>query len=352
MVSGGGVPSGRGRAGLYLGAAAVLGLVTWLDYATGYEFGFFIFYFVPVALAAWYGSRRAGLAIAVAAGVCWYLSDRLSHTPYSRAYLAYWETFMRMASFVTTALTLSQIRRDLRKREELLDVVSHDLRAPLGALVGQAQVLGRRAGGDSFLAARVESILRCASRMDTMIEDLLDAARQESHQLRLQVEPLDVGSYLAELLERFAPVLEADRVRLARGAAGSLVAHVDPARLDRIVLNLLTNALKFSPPDGPVELGAAAADGWVTISVADHGPGIPSADLAHVFDRFYRGKATAARGGLGIGLYSVRLLVEAHGGTVGVESGRQGGTTIRVALPAAPELGAAQSIAGPEGQGA
>jgi signal transduction histidine kinase len=346
------VTTGMTRAVPYAGAAALLAVVTWLDYVTGYEFGFFIFYFVPVALAAWYGSRRAGLAMAIAAGACWYLSDRLSHTPYTRAYLVYWETFMRVASFATTALTLSQIRSDLRKREELLDVVSHDLRAPLGALVGQAQVLGQRVAGDTFLAARVEAILRCASRMDTMIEDLLDSAREASHQLHLQLEPVDVGAYLTELLERCAPVLEVGRVRLGLGAAGGLVALADPGRLDRILLNLLTNALKYSPPECQVELSAKAAGGWITITVADHGPGIPSGDLAHVFDRFYRGQRTAARGGLGIGLYSVRLLVEAHGGTIRVESGHQGGTTIQVALPVPPQPGSGQAHRAPGAPGA
>jgi signal transduction histidine kinase len=326
----------RPRALLYAGAAAVLALVTWLDYVTGYELGFFAFYFAPVALAAWYGTRRAGVAVAIAAGACWYLSDTLTHHPYSNPYLIYWETFMRLVSFLVTALTLSQIHGDLRKREELLDVVSHDLRAPLGALVGQAEVLGRRAGGDAFVAARVGAILRCASRMETMIEDLLDSARTESHQLRLQLEPVDVGAYLAELLERCAPVLETGRVRLVLPGPGSLVALADPGRLDRIVLNLLTNALKYSPQECPVVLTATVGGGGIAIRVADQGPGIPAADLPRIFDRFYRGQRTAARGGLGIGLYSVRLLVEAHGGAVRVESGPRGGTTIQVTLPVAP----------------
>jgi signal transduction histidine kinase len=334
--------TGRTRAALYVGAAALLAVVTWLDYITGYEFGFFVFYFAPVALAAWYGTRRAGLAIAIAAGVCWYLSDRLSQHPYSNAYLIYWETFMRLVSFLTTALTLSQIRGDLRKREELLDVVSHDLRSPLGALVGQAQVLGKRAGGDAFVRARVESILRCASRMDTMIEDLLDSTRQESHQLRLQLEPVDVGVYLTELLERCASVLDGGRVRLALEGGRSLVARVDPGRLDRIMLNLVGNALKYSPSESQVDVTVAGSDAWVTVTVADHGPGIPRADLAHVFDRFYRGQRTAAQGGLGIGLYSVRLLVQAHHGTVRVESGPTRGTTIQIALPASPETSSRQ----------
>jgi signal transduction histidine kinase len=332
----------RLRASLYAGAAVLLAVITWLDYATGYELGFFVFYFIPVALTAWYASRAAGLAFSVASGICWFLSDRLSHHPYSNAFLIYWETFMRLVSYLTMALTLSHIRNDLRQREELLDVVSHDLRAPLGALVGQATVLGKKAGGDAFVAARVEAILRSAARMDTMIEDLLDSARKASHQLRLQVVPVDVGAHLSDLLERSASLLEIDRVRLALDGAGGLLARADPSRLDRIVLNLLSNALKYSPPEQPVELTAAASGAWVTIRVADHGPGIPGEDLPHVFDRFYRGKRTAARGGLGIGLYSVRFLVEAQGGTVRVESGREGGTTFQVALPAAAEPGREQ----------
>lgn len=332
---------------LYAGTPALLAVITWADYVTGYELGFFVFYFAPVALVAWYGSRTAGLAYAIVAGICWYLSDRLSHHPYSNALLIYWETFMRLVSFLTTALTLSQIRGDLRKREELLDVISHDLRAPLGALVGQSQALAKRAGGDRFISARVDAILRCASRMNTMIDDLLDSARKESHQLHPRLEPVHVGCYLSELLERCSSVLEGGRIRLVVESGGSLVARADPSRLDRIVLNLLLNALKYSPPESPVELVAHGEDGWVSIRVADHGPGIPGADLPYVFDRFYRGQRTIARGGLGIGLYSVRLLVEALGGTVRAEQGRTEGSTFVVTFPAAA---GPQSTPLPEGE--
>jgi signal transduction histidine kinase len=318
---------------VYGGASVLLAAITSIDYATGYELGLFVFYFIPVALAAWYGSRGAGIVFAIASGVCWYLSDRLTLHPYSNAYLIYWETLMRLVSYLTTALTLSHIRGDLRQREEVLHVVSHDLRAPLGALVGQARLLRGRAGGDDFAAARLDAILRSASRMDSMIEDLLDSARKESRQLRLQARPIDVGAYLSELIERNGAALEVDRIRLTRDGE-RLVALADADRLERIVLNLLSNALKYSPPERPVDLRAAASDGFVTISVADQGPGIPAEDLPHVFEPFYRGLKTAARGGLGIGLYSVRILVEAHGGTVRAEPGREGGTTFHVALPA------------------
>ena len=85
-------------------------LIGWLDYITGYEFGFFIFYFIPVAIAAWYCGPKDGISVAVASAICWYLSDHFTHHPYSRAYFIYWEMFMRLLSFLTTSMTLSKIR--------------------------------------------------------------------------------------------------------------------------------------------------------------------------------------------------------------------------------------------------
>jgi hypothetical protein len=102
-----------------LGTAAVLVFTTWLDYVTGYELGFFIFYFIPVSLAAWLVGRRAGVAIALASGACWFLSDRMASHPYSNALFIYWETAMRLTSYLTTALTLARIRADTVAREQL-----------------------------------------------------------------------------------------------------------------------------------------------------------------------------------------------------------------------------------------
>ncbi len=98
---------------------AILLLLGWLDYITGYEFGFFIFYFIPVSISAWYCGRKSGLVIAVASALCWYVSDLSTHHAYSRAYFVYWEMFMRLISFLTTALTLSRIRAFVLSEERL-----------------------------------------------------------------------------------------------------------------------------------------------------------------------------------------------------------------------------------------
>jgi K+-sensing histidine kinase KdpD len=110
----------RHRTTAMLVSAGILIVLCILDYVTGYEFGFFIFYFIPVSIAAWYGGRKESIVMAFTCGICWYLADRLSHHPYSRSYFIYWETFMRLVSFLTTSLTLSRIRAMVLKEENLI----------------------------------------------------------------------------------------------------------------------------------------------------------------------------------------------------------------------------------------
>jgi signal transduction histidine kinase len=318
-----------------VGSAALLAAITWVDYATGYELGLFVFYFLPVGLAAWFGSRAAGLSFAVAAAACWYAADRLALHPYSNALFIYWETFMRLVSYFTTALTLSSIRRHVREREDLLHVVSHDLRAPLAAVVGQAQILRRRTPDDAWVTARADAILRAASRMDAMVEDLLDSARLEAGGLRLALERVDLEDFLDELLARLGASLEVERVTVTVPRAEGIALQVDPRRLERVIVNLLSNALKFCP-DGAVRLAAERRDGWVVISVSDEGPGIDPADVPRLFTRYHQGRRAPSRDGIGLGLYGARLLVEAHGGRISMQSAPGRGSTFRVELPAAP----------------
>lgn len=98
----------------------VLGCIGWLDYITGYELGFFIFYFIPVAISSWYCGRHLGLQVAFGSAIVWYLSDKYTHHPYSSSYFIYWEMFMRLLSFLTTTMTISRIREMVLNEERLL----------------------------------------------------------------------------------------------------------------------------------------------------------------------------------------------------------------------------------------
>ncbi len=319
---------------LYVTAAAVLGLITWVDSVTDYELGLFVFYFLPVAMAAWWGSRRAGVIFALASGACWYLSDRLSGTPYSHTLYLYWETAMRLVSYLLIAVALGQVRTALRRQQELLRVVSHDLRSPLSALAGQAQLLAARAEAGSWVAARAEALQRATHRMARMIDDLVDAARHDSRRLILDVRPVELEPFLDEVLHRMSAALPCERVDL-RVEGERLSVRADPARLERIVVNLVSNALRYSAAPSRVELRAEPCGRRVVLAVVDHGPGISDDDRAHLFQQYYRGRASAGTEGLGLGLHSVQLLVRAHGGEIRSETTRGGGATFLVELPAA-----------------
>lgn len=231
---------------------------------------------------------------------------------------------------------LEEVQRQSTEREDLLHTVSHDLRTPLTVIQGHAQLLGRvlaKAEQKGVEQRSVDAILTGAKRMNSMIQDLVDSARLESGQLRLDVVPLDLGVFVSNLKERLSTVLETERIRVGAEAALPKVL-ADPNRLERIVTNLLTNALKYSDPGTEVVVSLARRNGEVITSVSDRGPGIPPEERSLIFERFRRTRhARDRREGLGLGLYITWRLVEAHGGRIWVQSEVGKGSTFSFTLP-------------------
>ena len=199
------------------------------------------------------------------------------------------------------------------QQKDLLRVVSHDLRTPLGSVMMQAQILQRTAPPGDPSLRRAEMILRNGLQMQAMINDLVEMARLESGQLELKLQPVDLPAFVGDLKERLAGTLEVGRLRIVCGPELPLVS-ADPERLERVLVNLLTNAMKYSTPPSDVVLEMISAGHAVTITVADHGQGIAKDELPRLFDRFYRARAGRGTPGLGLGLYIAGVLVRAHGG--------------------------------------
>jgi signal transduction histidine kinase len=216
-------------------------------------------------------------------------------------------------------------------RADLVRMLSHDVRTPLSVLVNQAYLAKRRASTAEALRA-AEIVATSARRIAAMIDDLVDAMNLETGQLSLTKRAVDFAEFARELKERLADSLPVERVLLAP-APDLPPVEVDPGRLERIVVNLLANALKYAPEPSPVRLEACSRDGEVLITVHDEGPGIAPEDLPYIFDRFYRSDSVRGTEGLGLGLYICRKLVDAHGGRIWVDSGRTG-SEFHVALPA------------------
>ncbi|MBI2865500.1 MAG: PAS domain S-box protein [Chloroflexi bacterium] len=230
---------------------------------------------------------------------------------------------------------ITERKRTEEFREQYVHTISHDLRNPLTIIQGQAQFLRRAletTGVKEMERRNVEAIITSARRMNAMIQDLVDSARVEAGQLQLERRPVDLKSFMSELLQRGTGVLDVGRVRLEIPADLPPVS-ADPNRLERIITNLLTNALKYSPPGTEVSIVANRTDGEVRVSVTDKGVGIGPDDLPHIFERFYMAKGARKTEGLGLGLYITKMLVEAHGGSVWVESEMGKGSTFHFSLP-------------------
>lgn len=234
-------------------------------------------------------------------------------------------------------VTIAELKQRTEQRDDLLRAVSHDLRSPLQVVVLQASRLARPAEGERGRLG--EAILAAGRRMDRMLRDVADLARLDGGMVRLERRPVALRPAVADLLAQSEGALDAARVTNA--VPEELPAlDADPDQLDRILLNLVGNALKYTA--GAVWIAAAADAGLVRVSVRDEGPGIDPADLPRLFERYYRGHARRGDG-LGLGLFIVRRLVEAHGGRVDVESGPSGSTfafTVPVAARAAPRASA------------
>jgi two-component system sensor histidine kinase BarA len=226
-------------------------------------------------------------------------------------------------------VTIRQLRHTTEQREDLLRAVSHDLRNPLQVVVLQAQRLQRQA--DDHARRPAGAILAASRRMDRMLRDLADAARSEGSGIALTARPVPLRPFVTELLEVSEGAMDAQRVENAVPQELPPVL-ADPDRLDRILANLLGNALKYS--EDRVVIDARPNATHVHVTVSDRGPGIAADDLPRIFDRFYRGQRHEGEG-LGLGLFIVRKLVEAHGGRIWAESRPGEGSTFTFTLPAA-----------------
>jgi len=225
-----------------------------------------------------------------------------------------------------------------RLRTALLSSLSHDMRTPLGAITGAASSLLEDGGGLPEAARRdlVRTILEESTRMNRLIGNLLDMIRLESGALQVQKEwqPLEevVGVALIRLEERLKehPVT----VRLPPDLPLLLM---DGLLVEQVFVNLLENAVKYTPPGAPVEIAAAAGEGAVVVDVADRGPGFPPGEEARVFDKFYRVAGATTVAGVGLGLTICRGIVTAHGGRIWAENRPGGGAAFHFTLPLAAE---------------
>lgn len=219
-------------------------------------------------------------------------------------------------------------------REDVLYTVCHDLKNPLAIVIAQSQILfgALKEKGQATEARAAEIILRSAWRMSQMVDMLMDSVRLESGQAVAVKVPIDLCQAVRDFIEH-QESLHPGRVCLATPCRPVWV-RADRGWIERCLDNLVANALKYSPPESPVGVEVNRSGDCAIVSVTDKGPGIPPREAPLLFRKFYRAPSSSDTPGLGLGLYIARLIVEAHGGRIWVESLEGSGSTFSFSLPA------------------
>jgi signal transduction histidine kinase len=246
---------------------------------------------------------------------------------------------------VMTLHDVSDLLASEREREQFLSIVSHELRTPLTPLKALAQLVRSRmrraqAQGTELdmesLDRNLAAIERQVDRMNGLVNDLLSVSRAEKGPLSMERVSYDLAVVLREVVQRYVDAtLEEGRHEFTVEAPASVPAHGDQSRIEQLLMNLVGNAVKYSPTGGKVRVALLAADGSAEVAISDQGIGIPPDELPKLGHPFVRGAGRAGSfAGMGVGLYVARIVAEAHAGSLGLESDGDGkGTTVRVKLP-------------------
>ena len=226
-----------------------------------------------------------------------------------------------------------------RAREDILAVVSHDLRSPLSSILLRTSML-KRQGENGLSAAEAlgaaEGIARSGHQMRRLIEDLLDAVRIEKGQFRIEIARHDLLEIVEDAVHTVLAAAEAKGIRLEQGLPErACYLRCDRERITQALANLLGNAVKFSPDGAVIEVAVQSSSDSVEISVKDSGPGIAEAELPRLFGRYWQAQSTAQRG-TGLGLFITKSIVEAHGGRIRVASQPGDGALFTISLPREP----------------
>ena len=348
-------------------ASAITILVAFADYFSGVEMSMSILYFVPIAIVTWYVGFAAGLIAALLSAVIWLMNDNiLSNHHYDIRFFAYWNAFVRFCIFTIIAIVISKIKsmfQELAKKNEELDFayrelnrvsheqlelkdkilsnVSHELKTPLTALHGFITILQEGIAGEVNEEQKeyLDIAMRNTMQLNKMIGDLLDATRSESGKLTFSFEVAPITSVAEDIVKVFTNPAARKGIQLKNRIPDELPdVYMDVSRVRQVLINLVDNALKFTPEGGSVTLEAKIHEKTgkhILFTVSDTGIGISVEDMERLFARLYQVKNDTedARKGLGLGLYISKAIIEAHNGSIWIESKKDKGSRFLFTLP-------------------
>jgi signal transduction histidine kinase len=333
------IVGGRRVFPLTLLATAGVAVIWLVDISTGPDYGFAIFYLIPIGLASWWLGRASAVFIALLATVAWIWADLLAR-PSVLISASIWNGLTRAAIFLMLALLIDQVRRErvaLRSvdghREESRALIAHTLRRSAGEIESAIPDLTKAPALSAVERSAIDELRRQSRNFKRFADDVLEVGQLEAGRFRLNLARFDLSEFVATLVK------ETDRDRLQLVAESDPVwVDADPERLRTAIEHILNNALRFSPPGSTVHVTVGRRENRARVVVKDQGIGLARAHLGVIFRKYGRIETPGTKDkiGVGLGLYVARLIVEAQKGTVSASSVGLGlGSTFTLDLPLA-----------------
>jgi len=228
---------------------------------------------------------------------------------------------------------LERLDKTFTSQQQFLQDISHELKTPLTIIRGEIEVILKKKRSPEEYERVLKSALEEINRVSRIFENLLVLARFDSKKISLELKSLDVNNVIKDILEDTEQIARQKNIKITFFPVSPAVFRADEYSIRRLVLNLLDNALKYTPAGGDIHISTSRGNNLVVITVSDTGPGISPEALPQIFDRFYRADASRRSDGFGLGLSIVKSIVQAHNGTIDVKSSPGRGTTFLVSFP-------------------
>jgi signal transduction histidine kinase len=324
-----------------LGVVLVM-LIGMVDYLTGPSFSSLTFYLIPVILITWFVGRTAGILMSVASALTWVIVDMTAGPSYPHIIIPLWNLLERLGTFFIVVYILLRIakaeeesRRLERERKDMLSMFAHDMKNPLITVGGfLSRLISGKAGLLTEKQANYVELMRDElRRLERYITDFLELSRLESTGYEPVPAPFNMAAALKMRIEMAR--IEADKkdinIQFDIPEDTAVMVGADAIQIDRVIANLMDNAIKYTGPGGTITVKLLDRDTDVLVQIADTGIGIPEEHVQHIFNAFYRvGRDTK---GSGLGLSIAKRTVEANGGKIWVESVHEKGSVFSFTLP-------------------
>jgi len=306
-----------------------------LDYLVGPDFSSFLAYLIPVIVVTRFVGRTAGITTSVLSAISWIVADILADPNYTFLPVHFWNHLEKLVIFLVIVYILLKLARAEEERKNMISMLAHDMKNP--ALVAKGFSLRLLRGKSGPLAEKQEKYVRLISnelgRLEQLVFDFLEMSRLESKKFQLNLQPVDIPLNIKKHVDTVSGEADKKNIRIIVESPGEGVppANADAEQIDRVIRNLLGNAINYTDAGGTISIKVLEKNKYLLVQVEDTGRGIPKEHLKHIFKPFHRIKNDP--GGTGLGLPIVQSLIKAHGGKIWVESVPGHGSIFSFTLP-------------------